>query len=102
MARRPRQAAARGPAAVAVHDDRHVKGSTLFHKAISQKKEPSTSACPTARRADQRFHVIEVALERPPSESGESVFGLGHATRERLVAGDVLGVFELARVHAEI
>src|SRR5882672_9622242 len=99
MTDRARQPAACGPAPVAVHDDGDVKRSTLFHKANSQKKE-STSA--GACRADQRFHVVEVALERPPAEGGESVFGLGDAPRERLVARDVLRVLELARVHAEI
>jgi hypothetical protein len=35
-----RQAAACGPAAVAVHDDPHVQGSTLHHKVAAQKKLP--------------------------------------------------------------
>src|SRR5437762_11037661 len=59
----------------------------------SRKKKESTSA--GACRADQRFHVVEVALERPPAEGGESVYGLGDAPIERLVAGDVLRVPEL-------
>src|SRR6266576_6929141 len=66
----------------------------------SRKKKESTSAC--ARRADQRFHVVEVALERPPAEGGESVFGFRDAACERLVAGDVVRVLELARVDAEV
>src|SRR5881392_4322756 len=99
MAGRPRQATPRRPAAVAVHDHSHVKRSTLFHKAIPQKKE-CTSA--RARRANQRFHVVEVALERPPAEGGESVFRLGDSGLERLDARDVLRVLELARVDAEI
>src|SRR6266487_1433118 len=64
------------------------------------KKKMTPSAC--ARRANQRFHVIEIALERPPSEGGESVLRLGDAARERLVARDVLGVFELPRMDAEV
>src|SRR6266550_2609331 len=64
------------------------------------KKKMTPSAC--ARRANQRFHVIEIALERPPSEGGESVLRLGDAARERLVAGDVARVLQLARVDAEI
>src|SRR5207247_9788423 len=66
----------------------------------SRKKKSSPSAC--ARRADQRFHVVEVALERPPAEGGESVFRLGDSGLERLDARDVLRVLELARVDAEI
>src|SRR5436190_4327456 len=66
----------------------------------SRKKKSSPSAC--ARRADQRFHVVEVALERPPAEGGESVFRLGDSGLERLDARDVSRVLELARVDAEI
>src|SRR5436309_13517115 len=91
--------AARGPAAIAVHHDGDVERSTLLHKVIPKKKE-STSA--GARSADQRFHVVEVALERPPAEGGESVFRLGDSGLERFVARDVAGVLELARVDAEI
>src|SRR6266542_3265734 len=64
------------------------------------KKKRTPSAC--ARRANQRFHVIEIALERPPAEGGESVLRLGDAARERLLARDVLGVFELPRMDAEV
>src|SRR6267378_3196747 len=99
--RRTASAPARCPAAIAVHHDGDVKRSTLFHKAIPQKKE-SMSARPRAGCADQRFHVVEVALERPPAEGGESVFRLGNAACERLVARDILGVLELARVDAEV
>src|SRR5205085_12591883 len=66
---------------------------------LSRKKKVR-SAC--ARRANQRFHVIEVAPERPPAEGGETVFGFRDAGFEGLLAADVLRVFELARVHAEV
>src|SRR6266508_2963691 len=66
----------------------------------SRKKREWMSAC--ARRANQRFHVIEIALERPPAEGGESVLRLGDAPGERLVAGHVARVLQLARVDAEI
>src|SRR3954471_15610792 len=46
--------------------------------------------------------MIEIALERPPAEGGETVFGFGDAVFERLLAADVLRVFELARVDAEV
>src|SRR5258705_9750921 len=72
-----------------------------FIKPIRKKKTPP-SACPAASRVDQRFHVIEIALERPPAEGGESVFGLGNAPLERFGADDVFGILELARVHAQI
>src|SRR5438045_2451876 len=67
---------------------------------LSRKKKEFTSA--RTRYADQRFHVVEVALERPPAEGGESVFGPGNTAFEGFITGDVVRVFELARVDAEI
>src|SRR5438876_773768 len=52
--------------------------------------------------ADQRLHVIQIALERPATRRREPVLGLGRASRERLGAQHVLRLFELARVHAQI
>src|ERR1051325_6289903 len=90
--RRTASAPARWPAA---------RGSP---RRVAQRPFPSmtiaTAACP--RRANQRFHVIEVALERPPAEGGEAVFGLGNAGLERLVARDIARVLQLARVHAQV
>src|SRR6202051_3300644 len=51
---------------------------------------------------DDGFHVIEVTLERPLAGGGQAVFGLRQTADERLVALDVTGLFELARVHAEV
>src|SRR2546426_282966 len=68
-------------------------------KRSRKKKNPRSAR---ARCANQRFHVVEVALERPPAEGGESVFRLGDSGLERLVACNVFRVLELARVHAEI
>src|SRR5207253_7070171 len=65
-----------------------------------RKKRECTSA--RARRANQRFHVIEIALERPPAEGSESVFRLGDTSGERFDARDVVRVLELARMHTEI
>ena len=44
----------------------------------------------------------EVLLERAAAGGGEAVFGPRHAARERLLAGDVLRVFELAGVDAQV
>ena len=52
--------------------------------------------------ADESFHVIEVPLERSPSECRETILRLRHAAFERFRAGDVLRLLELSRVHAEI
>src|ERR1700694_173210 len=68
-------------------------------KSFRKKKEPlSARACGT----DQRFHVVEIALERPPAEGGEAVFRLGDAPGERLGAGDVFRVLEFARMDAQV
>src|SRR4051812_7364847 len=60
----------------------------------------STSAF--ARRANQRFHVIEVALERATTGGRDRVFRFRHATLEGLLAQHVLRFLELAGVDAEI
>src|SRR5690349_4764635 len=54
------------------------------------------------RGADQRFHVVEIAFERATAGGGEAVFRPRHPALERLGAGDVGGILELARVHAEV
>src|SRR5579864_5165807 len=61
---------------------------------------PRCSGVP--RGMDDGFHVIEVTLERPLAGGGQAVLGLRQAADEGLVALDVTGLFELARVHAEI
>src|SRR5690348_6773299 len=48
------------------------------------------------RGADQRFHVVEIALECATAAGGEAILRARHATLERLGAGDVGGVLELA------
>src|SRR5262249_49923281 len=52
--------------------------------------------------ADDRFHVDEVLLECATAGSGQIVFGPRDAAFERLLAHDVLGVFELSRMHAQV
>src|SRR5262245_15997924 len=55
-----------------------------------------------ARGTDERLHMIEVALEGTSSHRRDRVLGFGNAPFERLRAGDVVGLFELAGVHAQI
>src|SRR5215218_7936891 len=52
--------------------------------------------------ADERLHVVEIPLERATAGGGELVLRSGDATLERLGAGDVLRVLELARVDAQV
>ena len=46
---------------------------------------------------NQRFHVIEITLQRPSARRAQPILGLRDAGLERLGAGDVLCLFELAR-----
>src|SRR5258708_775536 len=66
-------------------------------KFLPKKREMSP-----ARRADQRFQMIEIALQRPPALSREAVLGAWHAVLERLRRRHILRRLELAGVHAEI
>src|SRR5688500_2403581 len=52
--------------------------------------------------ADQRFHVIEIPLERTAPAGGETILCLGHTPLERLGARDIIGFLELARVDAQV
>src|SRR5260370_39344501 len=69
-------------------------------KLILKKKDGPRSAL--ARRADQRLHVVDVALQRAPPGGREPVLCLGYAASKRLHARDVGSVLQLARVHAQI
>ena len=79
-----------GPAAVSIHDDRNVQGRHVV-------------PCLTVPHGlDQRFHVVQVALQRSFALRGEPVLGLGDAAVEGLLATDVAGVFELSAVDGDV
>ncbi len=46
-----------------------------------------------ARRADQRFHMIQVALQCPTPRCRQAIFRLRQAPVERFRAHDVIGLF---------
>src|SRR5213076_1725364 len=60
------------------------------------------NASPLTGGVNQRFHVVQVALQRAPPGSGEPILGLRNPSLERLRASDVLRLLEPARVHAQI
>src|SRR5438105_5921516 len=62
------------------------------------KKNRSALTC----RADQGFHVVEIALQGAAARSRQPVLGLGDAAGERLAARDVLRLLQLAGVHAQV
>jgi hypothetical protein len=51
---------------------------------------------------DQRFHVIQVSLERFATRGSQSILRLRHAAFEALRAFDVIGLFEATRMDAQI
>src|SRR2546423_7355549 len=54
------------------------------------------------RGANQRFHMVQVALEGTAADSRQSILRLRHPASEGFRACDVFGLLELARVDAEI
>src|ERR1700722_11410173 len=55
-----------------------------------------------SRGTDQRFHMIEIFFQRPAASRRQPKFGLEQPAREGLGAADVPGVFQLARVDAQV
>src|SRR5215217_1563193 len=51
---------------------------------------------------NDRFHVIQVLLERAPARGGEGKFGAWSAPFESFGARHIPGVFQLAGVHAQV
>src|SRR5216110_916240 len=60
------------------------------------------NASPLTGGVNQRFHVIQVALQRAPPGGGEAILGLRNPPLERLGARDVLRFLEPARVYAQV
>src|SRR5438128_7936982 len=75
---RPRRAAQRPLPSMMIARWREV---LCFIKSILKKKMARGSVL--AGRADQRFHVVEVALQRASPRRREPVLRLRHAARER-------------------
>src|SRR5688572_14958403 len=108
MAVTPRQPPRLRPAAVAIHDDGSVSGrfneSSLLHKvwlrtaALLRVRARSALAHPP----DQRFHVVEVVVERGAPGVGESVLRTRCPRDEGFLAGDKPRFLEASRVHAEV
>jgi hypothetical protein len=54
------------------------------------------------RRLDERVHVVEILLERPPPGRAQPVFRPRGAAGKHLLAQLVAGILEPVRVHAQI
>src|SRR5271157_2772553 len=54
------------------------------------------------RRPDQRFHVIQVAFQRPAPPGGQPVFRFGQPPVKRFCAHDVVRLLEFPSVHAQV
>src|SRR5579864_3128798 len=55
-----------------------------------------------AHGLDQCFHMIEIFLQRAASSVGQAILGLRHAALERFCTGDIIGLFQLARMYAQV
>src|SRR2546427_432647 len=76
--------------------------ATWREELCSIKSVPKKNASPLSGGVNQRFHVVQVALQRAPPGGGEPILGLRYPPLERLAAGDVLRLLEPARVHAQV
>src|SRR6185437_9793045 len=54
------------------------------------------------RRANQRFHVIQISRERRSARGCERILRMWHASFECLGAGDVVSILELPVVYAQV
>src|SRR5450759_158631 len=55
-----------------------------------------------AHDLDERFHVVQVAIERTPPGGGQPVLGARNAAREALDAVDIPGFFQLACMDTQV
>src|SRR5262245_17250874 len=74
----------------------------FISKFLLKKREKALVAERAARRADDRLHVIEIALEGPAAVRREPVLGPRAPTFEGLGARHVLRLLELAGVNAQV
>ena len=54
------------------------------------------------RGADERFHMIEIALQSTTAGGGNPIFRAWNTPLERLGTGHVRGILELARMNAQV
>src|SRR5450759_3782537 len=55
-----------------------------------------------AHGMDQRFHVVQIAIERTPPGGGQPVLGMRNAAREALDAVHIPRFFQLARMDTQV
>src|SRR5271165_2308744 len=120
-----------GPAAVAVGDDSHVEGRNRWlcergdvasgkdelrmqggHKtsigfsgtkySVLQSTRTKKIFSAFSGRADQRFHVVQIAFQGTPPRGGQAVLGLWQTAVKGLGTGDVIRLFELPGMDAQV
>src|SRR5690606_30976014 len=100
---RGRRLRARGPAHSA---KRFAMPRTGTEKNAPGARDDCTPPSPHASRRphvpDDRFHVVQVTLQRAPPLCRQAVLGARDAPLEGLDAFDVAGLLEAARVHAQV
>src|SRR6516165_1120162 len=74
----------------------------LLYLAKPMAKKNFVPRLPFAGGADQRFRMIDIALECLASRRCQSIFGFGRASVEGLFANDVVRFFQRSRVDAQV
>src|SRR4051794_25923148 len=84
--------------------------------AILNQPELSTGSCAVRSKAglsdfgllltaglpNDPLHLVQVTLQRPAAGGGDAVFSPRHTSRKALGADDVVCIFKLAGMHAQI
>src|SRR5271156_5048332 len=55
-----------------------------------------------ARDADQSFHVVQILFQRAATGARQAIFGFRHAPVESFRTAQIAGVFQLARMDAQV
>src|SRR5271155_3593245 len=76
--------------------------SVINYSVLQSRRAKKYEDLTLARRANQRLHVVQVALQCPPARCRQPVFRFGEPSVKRLRTYNVIRFFELACMHAQI
>src|SRR5260370_7928106 len=71
------------------------------YSVLQSAQAKNFGALALARRADQRFHMVQIALQRLSPCCREPVLRFGQPPLKRLRAHDLIGFFQPAAVHPQ-
>src|SRR4029078_5514316 len=80
-----------------------VTGISCYLSPVTYHPSPDLSPVTLPPRVpNQRLHMPQILLQRPPSRRRQRVLRAGHPSFERLPAREIPGVLQLARVDAHV